>query len=131
MSRWSASLKTRLLHELKGFVLLVSGEVCHDCAYLLVCICTSLLGNEASHVVLGRSELPSAMCARLMAGLMADETLLVLEVFQALFLHKSNGINIHGVQIFDGGDSWWRCIVRGIGVSALIGDGLCAAILTV
>ena len=84
-----------------------------------------------SRVVSGRSELPSAMCARLMAGLMADKTLLVLEVFEALFLHKSNRINIHSIQIFDGSDSWWRCIVRGIGVSALIRDGLSAVILTI
>ena len=133
MSRWSASLKTRLLHELKGFILLVSGEVCHNCTYLLVCICTSFLGNEASHVVSGRSELPSVMRARLMAGLMADETLLVSEVFEALFLRKSNRINIHGVRIFDGSDSWWRCIVGGgsVGVSALVSDGLGAAILTI
>ena len=92
---------------------------------------SGLLGNEASHVVSGRSELPSAMRARLMAGLMADETLLVSEVFQVLFLREPNRINIHGVRIFDGGDSWWRCIIRGVGASALVGDGLSAAVLSI
>ena len=71
------------------------------------------------------------MHARLMAGLMADETLLVSEVLQALFLREPNRINIHGVRIFDGGDSQWQCIVRGVGGSALIGDGLGLAVLSI
>ena len=71
------------------------------------------------------------MCTRLMASLMADETLLISEVFKALFLHELNCINIHGIQIFDAGDVRWRCIVRDVGTLVLISDGLSTVILSV
>ena len=66
-----------------------------------------------------------------MAGLMADETLLITEVFKVLFLHESDHINIHGIWIFDAGDVRWRCIVRDVGTLVLISDGLSTVIFSV